>query len=180
MTSVICCILCVRWLDLFVFLSALVRTHSSVVINVLLVLQHDKEKLDPRGRTPLMLAVRLCHLQSVKVLLAAKCNANAEHDGWSGKWYSPMASIGLHTNVRIELMRHNVLSFQWSRKPSVPVTRVFWQQYWKCGICSGTFNASHMYQSYCRSLSMHPIFTLKWNGNSRHGVSANSNGACAR
>lgn len=30
-----------------------------------------------------MLAVRLCHLQSVKVLLAAKCNANVEHDGWS-------------------------------------------------------------------------------------------------
>ncbi|XP_031622271.1 ankyrin repeat domain-containing protein 13D isoform X2 [Contarinia nasturtii] len=45
--------------------------------------QHDAEKLDPRGRTPLMLAVRLCHLQSVKVLLAAKCNANAECDGWS-------------------------------------------------------------------------------------------------
>lgn len=45
--------------------------------------QHDVEKLDPRGRTPLMLAVRLCHLQSVKVLLAAKCNANAEREGWS-------------------------------------------------------------------------------------------------
>lgn len=30
-----------------------------------------------------MLAVRLCHLQSVKVLLTAKANANAEHDGWS-------------------------------------------------------------------------------------------------
>lgn len=30
-----------------------------------------------------MLAVRLCHLQSVKVLLAAKCNANAMYDGWS-------------------------------------------------------------------------------------------------
>ncbi|XP_055319347.1 ankyrin repeat domain-containing protein 13D isoform X2 [Sitodiplosis mosellana] len=45
--------------------------------------KHDAEKLDTRGRTPLMLAVRLCHLQSVKVLLAAKCNANAERDGWS-------------------------------------------------------------------------------------------------
>lgn len=43
----------------------------------------DKEKLDPRGRTPLMLAVRLCHLQSVKALLAAKCDANAMCDGWS-------------------------------------------------------------------------------------------------
>lgn len=30
-----------------------------------------------------MLAVKLSHLQSVKELLAAKCNANAEHDGWS-------------------------------------------------------------------------------------------------
>lgn len=46
-------------------------------------LQYDVEQLDSRGRTPLMLAVRLCHLQSVKALLAAKCNANAEHDGWS-------------------------------------------------------------------------------------------------
>lgn len=30
-----------------------------------------------------MLAVRLTHYQAVKVLLAAKCNANAEHNGWS-------------------------------------------------------------------------------------------------
>lgn len=30
-----------------------------------------------------MLAVRLAHSQSVKALLAAKCNANAECDGWS-------------------------------------------------------------------------------------------------
>uniref|UniRef100_A0A182PN58 Ankyrin repeat domain-containing protein n=1 Tax=Anopheles epiroticus TaxID=199890 RepID=A0A182PN58_9DIPT len=45
--------------------------------------QHDLEKLDPRGRTPLMLAVRLCHLECVKALLAAKCNANVECDGWS-------------------------------------------------------------------------------------------------
>lgn len=45
--------------------------------------QHDIEKLDPRGRTPLMLAVRLCHLQSVKALLAAKSNANVERNGWS-------------------------------------------------------------------------------------------------
>lgn len=39
--------------------------------------------MDSRGRTPLILAVRLCHLNSVKALLAAKCNANAEHQGWS-------------------------------------------------------------------------------------------------
>ena len=30
-----------------------------------------------------MLAVRLCHLQSVKALLTAKCNANVELNGWS-------------------------------------------------------------------------------------------------
>lgn len=52
-------------------------------INVSLIFKIDREQLDPRGRTPLMLAVRLCHSQSVKALLAAKCNANAECDGWS-------------------------------------------------------------------------------------------------
>lgn len=45
--------------------------------------QNDIEKLDSRGRTPLMLAVKLCHLQSVKELLAAKANANVERNGWS-------------------------------------------------------------------------------------------------
>lgn len=43
----------------------------------------DLEKRDTRGRTPLMLAIGLCHLQSVKVLLAAKCDANVELDGWT-------------------------------------------------------------------------------------------------
>ncbi|XP_067627014.1 ankyrin repeat domain-containing protein 13D isoform X1 [Eurosta solidaginis] len=43
----------------------------------------DKEKIDARGRTPLMLAVKLSHLQCVKCLLAAKCNATYEHEGWS-------------------------------------------------------------------------------------------------
>ncbi|XP_065367609.1 ankyrin repeat domain-containing protein 13D isoform X1 [Calliphora vicina] len=43
----------------------------------------DKEKIDPRGRTPLMLAVKLAHLQCVKYLLAAKCSATYEHEGWS-------------------------------------------------------------------------------------------------
>ncbi|KRG04839.1 ankyrin repeat domain-containing protein 13D isoform X2 [Drosophila mojavensis] len=49
----------------------------------LLTEQIDKEKIDPRGRTPLMLAVRLANLQCVKCLLAAKCNATYEHAGWS-------------------------------------------------------------------------------------------------
>ncbi|XP_011184655.1 ankyrin repeat domain-containing protein 13D isoform X1 [Zeugodacus cucurbitae] len=43
----------------------------------------DKEKVDNHGRTPLMLAVKLSHLQCVKCLLAAKCNASFEHEGWS-------------------------------------------------------------------------------------------------
>lgn len=41
------------------------------------------EQIDPRGRTPLMLAVRLSHLNCVKILLNAKCNANFESEGWS-------------------------------------------------------------------------------------------------
>ncbi|XP_055838007.1 ankyrin repeat domain-containing protein 13D isoform X1 [Episyrphus balteatus] len=45
--------------------------------------KNDKEKLDPRGRTPLMLAVKLSSLPCVKCLLAAKCNANFEHEGWT-------------------------------------------------------------------------------------------------
>lgn len=45
--------------------------------------KYDKEQLDPRGRTPLMLAVKLSHLECVQCLLAAKCNANIECDGWS-------------------------------------------------------------------------------------------------
>ncbi|XP_004534837.1 ankyrin repeat domain-containing protein 13D isoform X2 [Ceratitis capitata] len=43
----------------------------------------EKEKIDPRGRTPLMLAVKLSHLQCVKCLLASKCSASYEHEGWS-------------------------------------------------------------------------------------------------
>ncbi|KAH8340227.1 hypothetical protein KR067_007882 [Drosophila pandora] len=45
--------------------------------------QNDKEKIDPRGRTPLMLAVRVANLACVKCLLTAKCNATYEHEGWS-------------------------------------------------------------------------------------------------
>lgn len=49
--------------------------------------QIDKEKIDPRGRTPLMLAVKLAHIQCVKILLAAKCSATYEYEGWSSKLY---------------------------------------------------------------------------------------------
>lgn len=44
----------------------------------------DKEKHDPRGRTPLHLAVTLGNLESVKVLLKHGANANADNKGyWS-------------------------------------------------------------------------------------------------
>ncbi|XP_059608994.1 ankyrin repeat domain-containing protein 13D isoform X2 [Phlebotomus argentipes] len=42
----------------------------------------DVEKRDPRGRTPVMLAVRLCHLECVKILVT-RAKTNIESDGWS-------------------------------------------------------------------------------------------------
>lgn len=48
--------------------------------------QHDKEKRDNRGRTPLMLAVTLGHLESARTLLNAEANVNCENlNGWTGK-----------------------------------------------------------------------------------------------
>ncbi|XP_049787191.1 ankyrin repeat domain-containing protein 13D isoform X1 [Schistocerca cancellata] len=44
----------------------------------------DKEKRDTRGRTPLMLAVTLGHLESARVLLQHTTNVNTENcDGWT-------------------------------------------------------------------------------------------------
>ena len=49
--------------------------------------QYDVEKLDPRGRSPLLLAVTLGHLESTRVLLKANANVNVENkDGFSGKF----------------------------------------------------------------------------------------------
>ncbi|XP_060522044.1 ankyrin repeat domain-containing protein 13D isoform X2 [Cylas formicarius] len=46
--------------------------------------EHDKEKNDNRGRTPLMLAVTLGHLESTRTLLNAEANVNCENnDGWN-------------------------------------------------------------------------------------------------
>ncbi|XP_034951701.1 ankyrin repeat domain-containing protein 13D isoform X1 [Chelonus insularis] len=46
--------------------------------------QHDKEKQDCRGRTPLMLAVTLGHKESVEILLHHEANVYAENtQGWS-------------------------------------------------------------------------------------------------
>ncbi|KAK9301052.1 hypothetical protein QLX08_006399 [Tetragonisca angustula] len=45
---------------------------------------HDIEKLDNRGRTPLMLAVTLGHIESVGVLLQHEANVNTENtQGWT-------------------------------------------------------------------------------------------------
>ncbi|XKL59351.1 hypothetical protein PGB90_000367 [Kerria lacca] len=43
----------------------------------------DIEKKDPRGRTPLMLAIVLNHLNCVNILLDQGANANTETNGWS-------------------------------------------------------------------------------------------------
>ena len=44
----------------------------------------EKESLDPRQRTPLMLSVTLGHLESTKVLLEAETNVNVvNNQGWT-------------------------------------------------------------------------------------------------
>lgn len=49
------------------------------------ILQHELEKLDPRGRTPLHLAISLGHMECAKVLLRNKAAANKENAGfWTG------------------------------------------------------------------------------------------------
>ncbi|NXF91149.1 AN13D protein, partial [Eubucco bourcierii] len=46
--------------------------------------QHDVELTDPRGRTPLELAVSLGHLESVRVLLRHNANVGRENaNGWT-------------------------------------------------------------------------------------------------
>lgn len=79
-------------------------------------MQHDKELLDPRGRTPLHLAVSLGFVDCVKCLLRSGCDANAiNRDGWNGRkfkkkmlkgaralgsfYWSP-GLMGLYTSLR--------------------------------------------------------------------------------
>jgi Ankyrin repeat len=51
-----------------------------------LQIQEDVEKKDPRGRTPLMLAVTMGHKESVRVLLNHGASVNMENrEGWNGK-----------------------------------------------------------------------------------------------
>lgn len=53
----------------------------------LVLLQHNKEALDRRGRTPLHLAVTLGYVDCVKCLLNGGCDANAiNNDGWNGRY----------------------------------------------------------------------------------------------
>uniref|UniRef100_A0A8C1CBL4 Ankyrin repeat domain 13 family, member D n=3 Tax=Cyprinus carpio TaxID=7962 RepID=A0A8C1CBL4_CYPCA len=51
---------------------------------VLCVLQHDMERLDPRGRTPLELSVCLGHLESTRVLLRHSADpTHSNTQGWT-------------------------------------------------------------------------------------------------
>ncbi len=43
----------------------------------------DAQTRDPQGRTPLMLAVCLGHLDSSKLLIEAGANVNTETEGWT-------------------------------------------------------------------------------------------------
>ncbi|KAF4529409.1 hypothetical protein B566_EDAN003503 [Ephemera danica] len=63
----------------------LVWNNNYEELNVLLAQNtDDKEMRDTRGRTPLMLAVTLGHLESVRVLLQHSTNVNTENrDGWN-------------------------------------------------------------------------------------------------
>lgn len=65
-------------------------------------LQHDKEKRDCRGRTPLMLAITLGHVESARVLLHFEANVSCENsDGWTGKQF---ISISNGTTLFIYLL----------------------------------------------------------------------------
>lgn len=48
--------------------------------------QNQLEKLDPRGRTPLMLAITLDDIESTRLLIIKGANVNIKNDeGWTGK-----------------------------------------------------------------------------------------------
>ena len=50
------------------------------------VQETNLELVDPRGRTPLHLAVTLGHLESVRLLLRHNAQVNVENKGgWTGK-----------------------------------------------------------------------------------------------
>ena len=58
---------------------------SLISIRNALCFQADPSAIDPRGRSPLHLAVALGHLESTRVLLRNEANANEENSKyWSG------------------------------------------------------------------------------------------------
>ena len=68
-------------------------------------LQHSKELVDPRGRTPLHLAVTLGYLDCVKSLLRSGCDANViNKDGWNGK-VSKLTSTSYMTIFLLSVLR---------------------------------------------------------------------------
>lgn len=84
---------CIKF-DLFMFKSGImcglcenlkVLRVWCLLVSFLVNLQHDKEKKDCRGRTPLMLAITLGHLESARILLNHEANVSCENaDGWTG------------------------------------------------------------------------------------------------
>jgi len=80
--------------------------HETLMLFFVVLLQEmDMERLDPRGRTPLELAVCLGHLESTRVLL--RYSANPTHcnaQSWTSE-YEPF--ISYHT--RISFARSSVL-----------------------------------------------------------------------
>ena len=56
-----------------------------MICNSYFIFKHDIEKKDPRGRTPLMLAVTLNHLESSRVLLRHGADVIVENkQGYTG------------------------------------------------------------------------------------------------
>ena len=54
------------------------------------------EQLDPRGRTPLMLAVTFGYVDCARVLIQAGANVNVENSGgWTGMWYCDVVENGM-------------------------------------------------------------------------------------
>lgn len=85
--------------------------------------QHDIEQEDPRGRTPLELAVSLGNLESVRVLLRHNANVGKEScQGWAGttegRGAPPRLAVGL---VRQRVVRPGAVG---ELPPSSPVPLV--------------------------------------------------------
>ena len=83
-------------------------------VNVLSVwcLQHDKEKQDRRGRTPLHFAVSLGYADCVKVLLRSGCDANALNaGGWNGTLAGKQKPLRQSHNEMLNFVRKTFEGF---------------------------------------------------------------------